>query len=106
MPIIVKSASPVWERDNHWSSLLLGEIGGVYVRHRHMKEMSTNLHMHPGAEETFFVLDGYMTLEVDGKRSLLSKGDLAVVSAGEKHRLIIDHHVELLVIDNIQPTKM
>src|SRR5581483_8765471 len=47
------------------------------------------LHVHHGEEETFYVLDGELTVVVDGERLELSTGDFAVVPRGVPHAYLV-----------------
>lgn len=42
-------------------------------------------HYHIKKEETFVVLSGKLSIEINGKRELLSKGDVMTVERGDKH---------------------
>ena len=49
------------------------------------KGASFPLHRHRKAHESFFVLDGQLELSIDGKKSLLSRGDYANIPPGLPH---------------------
>lgn len=85
-----------------WEKHLLGSVGNAHIRHRRVCAKSANLHRHLDADESFYVLQGEMILEIEGKSHTLRPGDFAVVRAGEEHRTIVSGTAELLVIDTIE----
>src|SRR6185312_14222294 len=46
---------------------------------------TTPLHVHHNEEEAFYVLEGELTLVVDGDRIQLARGDFALVPRGVPH---------------------
>ncbi len=44
-------------------------------------------HSHPETEQLMYVVDGDITLDVEGERSTLFAGDVAVVNKGRLHSL-------------------
>jgi quercetin dioxygenase-like cupin family protein len=50
---------------------------------------ATPLHLHHNEEETFFVLDGELSLLVDGERIELTTGDFALVPRGVPHAYVV-----------------
>jgi quercetin dioxygenase-like cupin family protein len=56
-----------------------------------MGRMTRNpVHWHPGMTETFEVLDGELTVEVDGRVRVLGAGDVVVVAPGHRHRFRVE----------------
>ncbi|MFT2112737.1 cupin domain-containing protein [Marinomonas sp. 2405UD68-3] len=91
--------------NDYWNSKLLAEIGSMKIRHRIVCGKSSNLHQHDMAVEAFFILEGTMVIEVEGEKNSLVSGDFVKINSGEKHRIIVDDVVSLLVIDNINSEK-
>ena len=50
------------------------------------KGFRCSIHCHKIKDETFYVLEGQVLFELDGKTSILNPGDTALVKPGEKHR--------------------
>lgn len=48
---------------------------------------SSPLHYHKQSEETYYILDGTATMEINGKEFTLSAGETLLISAGEQHRI-------------------
>jgi len=45
----------------------------------------TPVHIHPGVDETFYVLDGEILLDLSGERRTVSTGGVAVMPRGVPH---------------------
>ena len=50
------------------------------------KGFRCSIHHHKIKDETFYVLEGQVLFELDGKTEILNPGDTAVIKPGEKHR--------------------
>lgn len=64
---------------------------------------TTPLHMHPDAEETFYVLQGVVELWVDGRASEASTGAFIVVPRGVPHALRRLSDVPVRMITVVSP---
>ncbi len=60
-------------------------------------------HAHKIKEETFHILSGDFTVDIDGKKSELKKGDLLTVARGQKHSFSTKNGV---IIEEISTTHM
>lgn len=49
----------------------------------------TPLHVHPDADETFYMLEGEIRLHVDGAEVLLAAGGIAVIPRGVRHAFMV-----------------
>lgn len=47
------------------------------------------MHIHPGVDETFYVLDGEILLDLSGERRSLSTGGVAVMPRGVPHAFMV-----------------
>ena len=45
-----------------------------------------SIHYHKNKDETFYLLDGKVLLELDGKNIVLKKGDVQLIEPNQKHR--------------------
>ena len=61
------------------------ETGGAFLMFEFVGEQNkvTPLHIHPGVDETFYVLDGEIELDLSGERRSLSTGGIVVIKRGE-----------------------
>lgn len=50
---------------------------------------ATPLHQHPGAEETFYMLEGEILLSLDGQQLTLHPGGSAVIPRGVPHAFLV-----------------
>lgn len=49
----------------------------------------TPLHLHPDADETLYVLDGEILMNIDGTESRLSRGAMSFVPRGVQHAFLV-----------------
>jgi hypothetical protein len=49
----------------------------------------TPLHIHPASDETFYMLEGEILLDLDGERRTLAPGALAFVPRGMPHAFMV-----------------
>lgn len=57
----------------------------------------TPLHLHPNADETFWVIDGEIRVHVDGAESTLTRGGVASVPRGMPHAVLVTSETALLL---------
>jgi quercetin dioxygenase-like cupin family protein len=63
------------------------ETGGAFLLVEFVGEQGkvTPLHIHPASDETFYLLDGEILLDLDGKKRGLSAGGVVVIPRGVPH---------------------
>ena len=63
------------------------ETGGAFFLMEFLGEQNkvTPVHIHPGVDETFYVLDGEILLDLSGERRSVSTGGVAVMPRGVPH---------------------
>lgn len=68
------------------------ETGGAYglIEQRSNAGMMTPLHVHHGSDELFFVIDGQISVHVDGETVEVGAGDLAFGPRGVPHAFRVD----------------
>lgn len=61
---------------------------------------SSELHYHPQAEETYYILKGNATIMIDGKRHSLSPGDAVLIEPDEQHQIFPNdkENLEFIVV--------
>jgi quercetin dioxygenase-like cupin family protein len=82
----------VWWKSGRVSVKIGGaETGGAFaqVETDDPRGTAPPLHIHHNEEETFFVLDGRLTVLVDGEPLQLGPGDFAVVPRGVPHAYLV-----------------
>ncbi len=67
------------------------ETGGAFLLFEFVGEQGkvTPLHIHPASDETFYVLDGEILLDLDGKKRGLSAGGVVVIPRGVPHAFTV-----------------
>lgn len=67
------------------------ETGGAFLMFEFVGDRGkvTPLHLHPGVDETFYVLDGEIVLDLGGDRRSLATGGVAVVPRGVPHAFMV-----------------
>jgi quercetin dioxygenase-like cupin family protein len=67
------------------------ETGGAFLLFEDALDLGkvTPLHIHPGADETFYMLDGEIALHIDGERRQLAAGGMAVIPRGIPHAFMV-----------------
>lgn len=67
------------------------ETGGAFWMFEDQLEQGkvTPLHVHPAADETFYVLEGEILLHLDGEERTLGEGGVAVMPRGLPHAFMV-----------------
>jgi quercetin dioxygenase-like cupin family protein len=67
------------------------ESGGAFFMFEDQLEQGkvTPLHLHPEADETFYLLDGEILLHIDGQQTTLGAGGLAVFPRRVPHAFMV-----------------
>jgi quercetin dioxygenase-like cupin family protein len=67
------------------------ETGGAFLLFEFAGEQGkvTPLHLHPASDETFYMLDGEILLDLAGERRQLSAGAIAVIPRGVPHAFMV-----------------
>jgi quercetin dioxygenase-like cupin family protein len=67
------------------------ESGGAFLLFEFSGEQGkvTPVHVHPASDETFYVLDGEILLDLDGTRRSLAEGGVAVIPRGAPHAFMV-----------------
>ena len=67
------------------------ETGGAFLLFEFVGERGkvTPVHIHPASDETFYVLDGEILLDLDGTRRTVSSGGVVVIPRGVPHAFMV-----------------
>ena len=67
------------------------ETGGAFLIFEDQLESGkvTPLHRHPSADETFYMLEGEISLHIDGQQRALRAGGIAVIPRGVPHAFMV-----------------
>lgn len=77
------------------------ETGGAFLLFDFVGEQNkvTPVHIHPGVDETFYILDGEILLDLGGERRSLSTGGVAVMPRGVPHAFkVVSPEVRMLTL--------
>jgi quercetin dioxygenase-like cupin family protein len=95
-------AEAIWFLDTLMVPRVTGEEskGAFSLIEQELPEGSvTPLHVQPGEDETFHVLDGRMTVHLDGREIAAGPGETVLVPRGTPHALRADTQARCLVLD-------
>lgn len=67
------------------------ETGGAFLIFEDLLDQGkvTPLHLHADADETFYLLDGEILLDLDGEKQELAAGGIAVIPRGIPHAFMV-----------------
>ncbi|MEO1253727.1 MAG: cupin domain-containing protein [Bacteroidota bacterium] len=85
----------------YFSPKVIGEVNDVYVKVAKIKGEDLPWHNHMNEDEGFFILDGELLFEEEGKESFpMKKGDFYVVKKGINHRVSSKKECHVMLIEN------
>ena len=87
------------ELPQSWKSRIVAKIAGANLKIIRMDESGIPFESHSDFDEALFVLEGSMTLEVEGELIEMGAGDFFVVPAGKSHRVLEGSHGVLFLVD-------
>jgi quercetin dioxygenase-like cupin family protein len=64
---------------------------------RSQRGKATPLHLHPNADETFWVIEGEIRVHVDGAETTVRRGGVASVPRGMPHAMLVTSETALLL---------
>ncbi len=75
----------------HTWKLTAEETGGAFLLFEFVGEQGkvTPVHIHPASDETFYVLEGEILLDLDGERRPLGQGGVVVIPRGSPHAFMV-----------------
>jgi len=95
---IQKHLSKVTE---YFSPKVIGEVNDVYVKVAKIKGEDIPWHNHANEDEAFFILNGELLFEEEGKDPFRMKnGDFYVVKKGVNHRVSSTEECQIMLIEN------
>ena len=76
------------------------ETGGAFLMFEDELDLGkvTPLHRHPAADETFYLLEGEILLDIDGEQRKLHSGGVAVLPRGVPHAYIVTAAARMLCV--------
>ncbi len=87
--------------DAYFSPKIIGEVNDVYVKVAKIKGEDIPWHKHKNEDELFYILDGSLLFEIEGKKAFtMSQGDLFIVKKGLNHRVSSKEECKIMLIEN------
>lgn len=85
----------------YFSPKVIGEVNDVYVKVAKIKGEDIPWHNHSNEDEAFFILNGLLLFEEEGKDPFTMKqGDFYVVKKGVNHRVSSVEECHIMLIEN------
>lgn len=85
----------------YFSPKVIGEVNDVYVKVAKIKGEDIPWHNHKNEDEAFFILEGELLFEEEGKDSFtMTQGDFYVVKQGINHRVSAEKECQIMLIEN------
>lgn len=82
-----------------WRSRILGQTGGANLKVIRMDKGGIAYESHSAFQEALLVIEGQMTLEVEGELFAMGPGDFHLVPAGTRHRVLEGSYGTLFLVD-------
>jgi quercetin dioxygenase-like cupin family protein len=82
-----------------WRSRILGTTGGANLKVIRMDANGIPYESHCEFDEALLLIDGQMSLEIEGEVIEMRAGDFHVVPAGKKHRVLKGSYGTLFLVD-------
>jgi len=83
---------------NAWQSRILGTTGGANLKVIRMDEKGIPYEAHSEFDEALLLIDGQMSLEIEGEVISMRPGDFHVVPAGKRHRVLKGSYGTLFLV--------
>ncbi|WP_436517184.1 cupin domain-containing protein [Ekhidna sp. To15] len=85
----------------YFSPKVIGEVNDVFVKVAKIKGEDIPWHNHANEDEAFFILDGELLFEEEGKEPfMMKKGDFYVVKKSVNHRVSSSDECKIMLIEN------
>ena len=85
----------------YFSPKVIGEVNDVFVKVAKIKGEDIPWHNHAQEDEAFFILEGVLLFEEEGKQPFkMQKGDFYVVKKGVNHRVSSTDECHIMLIEN------
>jgi len=87
--------------DDYFSPKIIGEVNDVFAKLAKIKGDKIPWHNHENEDELFYVIEGDLLLEIEGKdRFVIKEGDLFIVKKGINHRISSKKECKIMLIEN------
>ncbi|SPH27341.1 hypothetical protein ASD8599_03807 [Ascidiaceihabitans donghaensis] len=94
----VNLAEKLAQFDSHWDPHVVADYNGNDVMVVKFQG-EFPFHDHPDTDDFFLVLEGEMTMDLDGAHHTVKAGELFIVPKGVTHRPRAEHECKVLLIE-------
>ena len=84
--------------DRHWVPRIAGELNGQYVKLAKLKGEFL-WHVHEAEDELFLVVQGRLTILLQGENVTLEAGEFLIVPRGAEHKPVADEEAHVLLFE-------
>lgn len=85
----------------HWFPRVVARVNDHYLKVAKLHGELT-WHAHDGQDELFLVLQGRLTLQIEGRENvILEEGDVFVVPAGTRHNPVADEECWIALVEPV-----
>lgn len=85
----------------YFAPKIIGEVNDVYVKVAKIKGNDLPWHNHKTEDEFFYILEGQLLMEVEGKESfIMNQGDFYIIKRGVNHRVSSNTECKIMLIEN------
>ena len=89
------------EINAYFSPKIVGEVNDVFVKLAKIKGDKIPWHNHKSEDELFYILEGSLLFEEEGKDPFeMKKGDLHIVKKGINHKVSSVEECHIMLIEN------
>jgi mannose-6-phosphate isomerase-like protein (cupin superfamily) len=88
--------------EKSWKNQVLANLSGVQIRMTRMDDTGIPPEMHKGLDESIYVVEGALDLELDGAIVPMRAGDFCLIKGGQTHRIMPGSHGTLMVISPLR----
>lgn len=89
------------EVQDYFSPKVIGEVNDVYVKIAKVKGDKIPWHNHENEDELFYIVDGSLLFEEEGKAPFtMKKGDIYIVKKGIDHKVSAEEECKIMLIEN------
>ncbi|MEO0340086.1 MAG: cupin domain-containing protein [Bacteroidota bacterium] len=85
---------------DYFSPKVIGEVNDTYVKVAKIKGDDIPWHNHKNEDELFYIVDGELLFEEEGKDPfIMKKGDLYIVKKGVNHKVSAKQECKIMLIE-------
>jgi quercetin dioxygenase-like cupin family protein len=85
----------------YFSPKIIGDVNDVFIKVAKIKGEKIPWHNHKNEDELFYVIEGNLLFEIEGKDSfMMNEGDVFIVKRGVNHRVSAEEECKIMLIEN------